>query len=95
MVLLLTAACVPMAVDEAGARTAATAFVGRQAALGTTIEDIEVTAVRQETRGPIPGLTGSTARRPGPQIPVSRLVRRHGRCRCGVLGHVPRHLDAA
>jgi hypothetical protein len=43
------------AIDEAGARTTAAAFIGRSAALGTRIEDIEVTTVRQETRGPVPG----------------------------------------
>ena len=55
LLLALVAACAPMAIDEAGARHAATGFIMRSAPLGTSIEDIEVDTVRQETRGPVAG----------------------------------------
>ena len=55
LVLLLVVACEPTAIDEAGARAAAAAFIGRSAPLGSTIEDLEVTSVRQVTRGPVAG----------------------------------------
>jgi hypothetical protein len=55
LVLLLPVACAPMEIDEAGARVAAAAFIARAAPLGSRIEDVEVTSVRRENRGAVPG----------------------------------------
>jgi len=55
LVLLLVVACEPTAIDEAGGRAAAAAFIGRSTPLGSTIKDNEVTSVRQVTRGPVAG----------------------------------------
>ena len=55
LVAMLVAGCTLPVVDEGRAREAAAAFVEAQSPPGTTMRDVRVTSVRQESRGAGPG----------------------------------------